>query len=193
VVLFFFIGRIWDRWGTTDEVHKTVERAKEESRQQRPPIPPAAPSGLSASPLSDSQINLSWADNSDSEEGFKLERKLGPAGTYTLLATLGPNATIYADLGLAAETSASYRIKSFDAHGESAVSNDATGTTTAKSILTGNSWSNPSTWFWYVIVPAISLILTLSVMFGLLLYKSMRVRTYILQEAIMRSGGRPIP
>ena len=35
-----------------------------------PPQPPAAPSGLSATAVSGSQINLSWADNADNEQGF---------------------------------------------------------------------------------------------------------------------------
>ena len=45
--------------------------------------PPAAPSGLSATAVSSSQINLSWTDNSSDETGFKLERKTGAGGTWS--------------------------------------------------------------------------------------------------------------
>ncbi len=39
--------------------------------------PPAAPSNLTASAVSNSQINLSWTDNSTDETGFKIERCAG--------------------------------------------------------------------------------------------------------------------
>src|SRR5262245_33224340 len=39
-----------------------------------PPPPPTAPSNLTSPFISSSQINLSWADNSNNEDGFRLER-----------------------------------------------------------------------------------------------------------------------
>jgi len=36
--------------------------------------PPNAPSGLTATAVSQHQINLAWADNSSDESGFKIER-----------------------------------------------------------------------------------------------------------------------
>jgi len=48
--------------------------------QPSPQIPPNAPSGLSASALSSSQILLTWQDNSDNEDGFKIERDDGTRG-----------------------------------------------------------------------------------------------------------------
>jgi len=38
------------------------------------PSPPAAPSGLSATAVAKTQINLSWTDNANNETGFKIER-----------------------------------------------------------------------------------------------------------------------
>ncbi len=165
-IIFFFIGRIWDRWGATSEISQKVEKAKEESRSEIPPSPPVAPTGLTVSPISNSQINLSWADKSNTEEGFKVERKLGSEGTYTLLATLGPNATTYADSGLAAETSASYRIKSFNSSGES-VSNESNGATLRTS-SNENNWSNPATWFSYVILPILFMVFFPLFFYGLM-------------------------
>ena len=47
-------------------------------------IVPIAPSNLTGSVVSSSQINLSWTDNSTNETGFNIERKTG-TGTYTIV------------------------------------------------------------------------------------------------------------
>ena len=41
---------------------------------------PASPNGLTANAISSSQINLKWTDNSNNEDGFKIERKTGSGG-----------------------------------------------------------------------------------------------------------------
>ncbi|MGH7267065.1 MAG: hypothetical protein ACREMB_19770, partial [Candidatus Rokuibacteriota bacterium] len=46
------------------------------------------------------QLQLTWADNSTNEDGFKVERKVGTAGTFAQIATLGPNVTAYTDPGV---------------------------------------------------------------------------------------------
>src|SRR4029077_18143139 len=71
---------------------------------------PAAPTGLVATAASSSAINLTWMDQSTNETGFKIERALG-AGPFSQVATVGANITTYADTGLTASTSYSYRIR----------------------------------------------------------------------------------
>ena len=93
------------------------------------PDPPAAPSNLTATVISNSQINLAWTDNASNESGYKVERKLTSAVTYTLIATLGPNTTSYASTGLAADKNYSYRVYAYNNGGSSAYSNVATATT----------------------------------------------------------------
>jgi hypothetical protein len=93
-----------------------------------PPTPPTAPSGLTAAAVSSSQINLTWADTSGNEDGFRLERKIG-AGNFALHATLGAGLTSFSDTGLQGATTYGYRIKAFNAVGESAFSNEASATT----------------------------------------------------------------
>jgi len=90
---------------------------------------PAAPSGLSASAASASQINLSWTDNSGGETGFKIERKTGAGGTYSEIATPSANTTTYSDTGLSASTTYYYRVRAYNASGNSTYSSEVSATT----------------------------------------------------------------
>ncbi len=91
---------------------------------------PAAPSGLSATSISPSQINLVWTDNSSNETGFKIERKTGSGGTYAQIATVAASVTTYSDTtGLTFGTSYFYRVRATNAGGDSAYSNEASATT----------------------------------------------------------------
>ena len=92
-------------------------------------VAPAAPSGLSATSISSSQINLSWTDNSTNETGFKIERKTGSGGTYAQIATTGADVTTYNDTGLTEGTTYFYRVRATNAVGDSAYSAEASATT----------------------------------------------------------------
>jgi len=95
-----------------------------------PPPPPAAPSGLSATAVSSSQINLSWSDNSSNESGFKIERCPGSGCTNFLqIATTGPNVSTFSNTGLTRNTLYSYRVRANNASGDSGYSNTATART----------------------------------------------------------------
>ena len=72
-----------------------------------------------------------WVDNSQNEDGFNIERKLGTTGTFSLLATVGPNVTSYSDNNLADSTIYCYRLNAFNSAGNSAYSNEACETTPA--------------------------------------------------------------
>lgn len=94
-----------------------------------PPPVPAAPTSLAATPIGTQRIDLTWVDNSDDEDGFKLERKTGAGGTYSQIATPAANATNYTDLGLTAGTTYFYRIRAYNGVGDSDYSNEASATT----------------------------------------------------------------
>lgn len=94
-----------------------------------PPAPPAAPSNLSARAVSSSQINLTWTDNSQGETGFKIERKTGASGTYAEIATVGANVTKKNDTGLNKKTTYYYRVRAYNAAGDSPYSNEASART----------------------------------------------------------------
>lgn len=95
-----------------------------------PPPAPAAPSGLSADPVGQTQINLAWTDNADNEDGFKIERCTGAGCTdFGQIATVGANTTSYNNTGLSSGTTYSYRVRANNAGGDSDYSNTATATT----------------------------------------------------------------
>ena len=65
--------------------------------------PPQAPTGLTTTAASSSQINLTWTDNATNEDGFKIERAPdsgGNAGTFAQIATVGANVTTYQNTDL---------------------------------------------------------------------------------------------
>jgi carboxypeptidase T len=95
------------------------------------PTVPAAPTGLTATAVSASQISLTWAD-SDTETGFKIERCTGVNCTdFAQIATVGANVASYANSGLSASTSYSYRVRAYNTAGDSGYSNEASAVTQA--------------------------------------------------------------
>jgi hypothetical protein len=89
---------------------------------------PSAPTNLNASVISSSEINLIWIDNSDNEDGFKIERKES-GGTYSEIKTLLAGTTSYSDTGLNPNTTYYYRVRAFNSYGISSYSNEANATT----------------------------------------------------------------
>ena len=97
-------------------------------------VPPTAPSNLTSSAASSSQINLSWSDNSTSEDGFRLERCNAPAAScldanFTQITQTAPNVGSFNDTGLLAGTTYTYRVRAFNSAGNSSYSNSVEGTT----------------------------------------------------------------
>jgi hypothetical protein len=96
------------------------------------PPAPAAPSNLTATAVSSSQINLTWTDNSTNEDGFKIERCQGSSCTsFSQIATVGANVTSFQNTGLSASTTYRYRVRAYNAGGDSGFSDIASATTDA--------------------------------------------------------------
>ena len=89
---------------------------------------PSAPTDLKAETVTASEIKLTWRDRSDNETGFKIERKRGD-GRFEEIDTVRANVTSYSDTGLAENTKYTYRVRAYNAAGNSSYSNEASATT----------------------------------------------------------------
>lgn len=107
--------------GTTDSNTITV------TMPQAPPTVPTAPDLLLASVVSGG-IQLSWADRSSNEQGFKIERRPATAAGWVALATLGANVTSYLDSQTEYSTAYVYRVRAYNSVGPSTYSAEATAT-----------------------------------------------------------------
>lgn len=92
--------------------------------------PPAVPASLLATAVSAAQVNLNWTDTATNETGFKVERSAN-GGAFAQIGTLAANTVAFADNGVSAAVTYAYRIRAFNADGDSAYSNTTTATTPA--------------------------------------------------------------
>ena len=87
--------------------NRTQTTSKSES------LAPSVPTGLSATPVSQTQINLSWSASTDTGgsglAGYKIYRGGTQVGTSTT--------TSFSDSGLAAGTTYSYKVAAYDVAG----------------------------------------------------------------------------
>src|SRR2546426_2079717 len=85
-----------------------------------------SPTGLTATSVSATQIDLAWTDNSSTEDGYRIERCSGGGCTaFGEIATVGVNATTYQNTGLTQGTGYSYRVRAYNVTGNSEYSNTA--------------------------------------------------------------------
>lgn len=91
---------------------------------------PNQPLNLTATATSYSQINLSWTDNSDNEDGFRIERQTA-VNTWQTVGATAAGATSFSNTGLTGSTSYSYRVIAFNNGGDSLPSNTAIASTLA--------------------------------------------------------------
>lgn len=78
-----------------------------------------APTNLTASAVSQSQVNLTWTDNAVSEVGYIVERKVGN-GSFEITAYLSSNSQSFSDTAVSAYTTYTYRVY---ARGDGSVTN----------------------------------------------------------------------
>lgn len=89
------------------------------------PPAPAAPGGLTVTAISDTQVYLSWMDNSPDETAFALWRQTG-SGSFIRLGVLTPNTTAVVDGSVSPGTTYTYELRAIGLGGASAWSNQAT-------------------------------------------------------------------
>ncbi len=102
--------------------------------------PPNAPTGLVATAISSSQVNLAWTDNSTDENGFKIERKTDVGGSFSEINVVPVDSTSYSDTNVSAGQVYYYRVQAFNIYGESEFSNESSVVTPGGNTgLTGTS------------------------------------------------------
>src|SRR5437867_1543009 len=80
-------------------------------------VPPAAPSGVNATPSGSTGAVVGWIDNSSNEEGFRVERSTDGMASWTRAGTTGSSITWFGESGLATEQQVCYRVVAFNAVG----------------------------------------------------------------------------
>lgn len=133
------VGGWSDRWtaGASDYDYYVIHYASGE-------INP--PTDLSAETITNTEIALSWTDNSLNEENFILERKICTESTYNSVTVLPPGtgtgSTSYNSIGLTPDTRYCFRVKATNTtDGSSPYSNEADARTTVVSY-------EPPTWLY---------------------------------------------
>ena len=91
---------------------------------------PSAPTGLSATAVSPTRIDLSWNDTS-SETGYRVERSSNGSSGWTEIASPGANQTSYSDFQVTAQQTFFYRVRGVNSGGFSPYSSVASATTPA--------------------------------------------------------------
>ncbi|HEX7185270.1 MAG TPA: fibronectin type III domain-containing protein [Thermoanaerobaculia bacterium] len=94
-----------------------------------PPTAPAAPSSLVAQALSQGEIQLTWADNSDNEESFRVEQSVN--GSFQEIRSLPAGSASTRMTGLTAGATYTFRVRAANTAGFSGYSNTASDTTPA--------------------------------------------------------------
>lgn len=89
---------------------------------------PDAPTTLSATAVSVSQISLAWTDSADNEDGFKIERSTNGVD-FTQIDTVSANVTSYDNTALNSNTTYYYKVRAYNSYGDSAYTNTDSDTT----------------------------------------------------------------
>ena len=86
---------------------------------------PTAPSNLTATRMSSTEVSLKWKDNTIIETGYVVEVSNSSGSGYTVLKQLGVNATSFNHSGISSGKTYYYRVKAVNAAGSSHYTNTA--------------------------------------------------------------------
>src|SRR5690349_4000070 len=138
-----YVGYMFDHWvdtGSTDRNRNisvssdTAISAAYKTLSSSVPTAPQQPTGLTATTISLSQIDLSWTapayNGGSAITGYKIERSTDGGTTWsTIQSNTGSTSTTYSDTGLTASTTYTYRVSAINAVGTSPPSSAASVTT----------------------------------------------------------------
>jgi|GEM_PF-6590527 len=109
-----------------------------------PAVTVVAPSNLRATATSTTAISLAWSDNSNNEDGFKIERSTASASGFTQIGLTGTNVANYSSTGLSAGTTYYFRVRAYKGTTNlsySSYSNTANATTQTTTPPPTGNWS----------------------------------------------------
>ncbi len=106
--------RIYNRALSSDEIYELSAPVQNNL--------PATPGIIAAKAVSESEIKLSWVDNSSNETGFIIERGIDGI-SFMQIAEVGANTVTYSDTSLRTETTNYYRVRAYNTYGSSKYSN----------------------------------------------------------------------
>lgn len=78
---------------------------------------PHSPENLNANVFSSSEIEISWTDKSDNEDGFRIERSFSVNSDFVMISEVPNNITRWQDSGLTANTGYYYRVAAWNSAG----------------------------------------------------------------------------
>ncbi|MGP0063865.1 MAG: DUF4082 domain-containing protein [Isosphaeraceae bacterium] len=104
-------------------------------------VAPAAPTNLTATAVSSSEIDLAWTD-SIGATGYQIQQSLSSSTGWTTIASPSVGTTSYQDTGLAPGTTYYFRIIGTLGSVDSAASSVASATTTGTAPSADSIWSN---------------------------------------------------
>jgi peroxiredoxin len=94
------------------------------------PDGPVAPTLLEATAETVTSITLTWQDNSDDEDGFRIERSTEASTGFEEIATVGTDVITHTETGLDNQTMYYFRVCAYNNDGDSYYSNVAGSTPT---------------------------------------------------------------
>ncbi len=94
----------------------------------QPQDPPAAPSNLTATATSSTEIQLQWDDNSNNETEFRVELR-GPGGNFVDIGSVPADSTQVTVIQLDPMTTYDFQVRARNSGGNSAYTNVASATT----------------------------------------------------------------
>jgi V8-like Glu-specific endopeptidase len=111
----YYVGWIIDATGSQTEYDESNNTGVITSNLLA--VLPAAPGVLNATPVSTSQIDLSWTDVAG-ETGYKIERSPNGASGWVQIGTTLANDTTFSSTGLSAGTQYFYRVRAYTGAGD---------------------------------------------------------------------------
>ena len=74
---------------------------------------PAAPTNLTVTPVSGTEIDLTWQDNADDESAYYIEQSSNGTSAWAVIDTVAANTTSFRDTSLNCDTEYFYRVRAY--------------------------------------------------------------------------------